>query len=182
MATPIQVGVLLQQQPNTRIRHTDNTTQSTKQWTLEYRPITRLLVHTRLTPDTQETVATWDAFLDLDGDHNRRTQEVCFPTNELVWYFDTEADIEHWFSNEIVSVVLAAFSRYPKLSVSFHIKPLSEINIAENTDSVFWARYGNARSTVIIGEFKRNRIVPDVWQAGNMYSLSQVKLSQELRG
>jgi len=181
------VADLLGQHLTNEVQTTGQATQSDKAWTRNYHPIRNLYVHTQVNHrDDGLVYANFErALLPWDADDTMRTAEPAIPANHRIWRLESEADCELWFHSEVSNIVLAAWSQFPVVTQSSHIKPpRDDQRISEEVDAVYSIKTRTvSRAVLAIGEMKRNRVDPDRWQSGDISSLpGQVKLSQELRG
>ena len=178
---------ILLEHPSNSVYNTEYLTSTNKEWARGYHPIKKIVTHTEVDNGGITHADFEKVFLPLADDEYLRMGEPAFAPNIRKWRFETEADIEHWFGTEISNVVLAAWARYPSILQSSHMKPISEVAIAENVDVMYSVRIGNQRFPLAVGEIKRNIINKDLryWQRAADLSVvkgPQMKLSQELRG
>ncbi|KAL8375294.1 hypothetical protein RB599_001852 [Gaeumannomyces hyphopodioides] len=172
-AVPTTVWKLIQEHSTNPVQEPGQSTATNKEWAKSYAPITSV------TPHSREGRADFEpAFLDLDNDDSIRLREPAYPPNYRTWRLEME-DVAAWF-NAVSNVVLAAWGRAPELLQASHAKALTER--AENTyavDVLYSLKFNGGRVPIAIGEFKRNIIKRDGWEASKP---SQPGLSRELRG
>jgi len=180
---PGTVEYHLWQTPTNPVKNPEISSSTGKIWARSYPAIqdAQLMVHTYL--QNSLTTADFDR-LDLQShDDSLRGSEACTEPNYRKWRIACEAGCENWFHNEISNVVLSAWARYPSVLQTSHAKPLSEEVIAQNVDATYSTRINGRRVPVIIGEFKRNLIDAELWQAGTVgHAGVQKNFAQELRG
>ncbi|KAI8713971.1 hypothetical protein NCS52_01116200 [Fusarium sp. LHS14.1] len=175
------VATLIGQHPSNPCQETHLASGSSKAWTKAYPPITNLIVHSKMQGD-QATQADFRAFHPEFEDDTLRLQERGSAPNERSYRLNTEEDGVTWFHTEVSNIVLAAFSRYPRVLQTSHDKPISESRDDHTVDVAYSVYSGKTRKHVAIGEFKRGLIVPGEWRRGKLDTTPQKSLSQELRG
>lgn len=175
------VATLIGQHPSNPCQETHLASGSSKAWTKSYPPITNLIVHSKMQGD-QATQADFRAFHPEYEDDSLRLQERGNAPNERSYRLNTEEDRVTWFHTEVSNIVLAAFSRYPRVLQTSHDKPISESRDDHTVDVAYSVYSGKTRKHVAIGEFKRGLIVPGEWRRGKLDTTPQKSLSKELRG
>ncbi|KAI1144720.1 hypothetical protein F4825DRAFT_445647 [Nemania diffusa] len=178
-----QVRDLLNERPTNYINNPLYTSHTNKAWAANYPPIETRYFRVHTIPDQDGGVsADFDSpLLPLYADEAKRMNEPAERPNVRAWRFETESDIENWWHTEISSVALAGFARYPQVIQTSHTKPLGTANVLENVDSTYAVYMNDIRVAQVIIEAKRNLIIADEWQDGNL-SGPQQRLAKELRG
>ncbi|KAL2163218.1 hypothetical protein VTH06DRAFT_5274 [Thermothelomyces fergusii] len=172
---------LILQNPENVIQNLNYTSYSNKDWAQHYPDATNFLVHTWTSSDGLVHADFDSAFLPLDDDDERRIGEPAHPPNQRFWQLEVEADVEHFWHTEISDVVLAAWARWPRIVQTCHTAPSSGEKISETVDATYALYIGDQKKPVVIGEMKRNLILPNEWMTGTLRETQQ-KLARELRG
>lgn len=158
-------------------------TDSNKSWAKDFRPISRLLVHTVL-EGTNAAIANFDGIFTPElADDARRSNERASPPSNRSYRLYSEADGVSWFDTEISNVVLAAFRGAPNVMLQHQHPPKRSVAGSSGiklVDTAYTLKHGSTSHNLAIGEFKRNLINPREWQGGQLSR--QKGLSQELRG
>jgi hypothetical protein len=177
------VRSLLNEHSSNPVQETGYYTDSRKRWQEKYPSITKFRVHTQVQQDGC-VVANFDSFLRLQEDDEVRFNELAHPPNRRSWRLASEADAGNWFHHEVSNVVIAAWARYPNLLQTAEAPAMTETKVDETVDILYSTSHASnsRRLGVAAGEWKRNTIMGAQWQAGNLTSVTQQRLSQELRG
>ncbi|EPE04774.1 hypothetical protein F503_06323 [Ophiostoma piceae UAMH 11346] len=176
------VQQLISMHPTNPVNDTNMQSESKKNWTHLYPPITTLRVHTYVQADGS-VIADFDsALLPYDTDEDLRLGEEAFPPNDRSYRLYSEADGITWFTSEIDSVVLAAFKRFPGVIHQSHHPPkLGSGSSAKVADTAYVVNFDGLVTSLAVGEFKRNLVHARQWQ-NNDLGPSQASFSRELRG
>ncbi|KPM34020.1 hypothetical protein AK830_g12549 [Neonectria ditissima] len=175
------VATLIEQHSTNPCHDTYLMSGSSKTWTKAYSPITNLITHSRVQGD-QAVQADFRPFHPEYEDDSLRLQERGNAPNERSYRLNSEEDGVSWFHTEVSNIVLAAFTKYPRLLQTSHDKPISESRDDHTVDVAYSVYTGRTRKHVAIGEFKRGLIAAKEWQQGILDTVPQKSLSQELRG
>lgn len=163
------------------INNPDFRSKTDKAWASSYHSIPRTTSYTVVRDEV--TSAYFDGvMLGECADDQYRKSEEAYPPNQRAWLLSTEADMSHWFHNEVSNVVLAAFKHTPTVLQASQAKPLTDESVPESVDDLYSVTCSTHRMPLVIGEMKRNIIRDAQWQAGIITSSDQQKLSRELRG
>ncbi|ATY60419.1 hypothetical protein A9K55_006902 [Cordyceps militaris] len=171
---------LLHAHPTNPVEETGYESSSNKAWTRNYKPIVKVTVHTF--ERNGAMAANFDAFVPEQADDQHRKSLGAYPPNPHCWRMDTEADARHWFYHEVSDTVMAAFASAPPLVQVAEAKAFSDQHVAHVVDESFTFKTPRSRIPLVIGEFKRNILLPGEWQRGKIVSAGQLTLSRELRG
>ena len=175
------VNDLISQEPTNVIQNPELKSYTNKPWATAYPPIGNFSIHS-VVDETGFYHANFDSvFHPLDADDQMRFAEPASFPNPRFWRLETEADMEHWWHDEVSDVVMAAWANYPTIVQTSHTKPLTDVHIPENVDSTYAMYINNMRTPLVIEEIKRNLIKANQWQTGNL-TAPQKSLSSELRG
>lgn len=179
----LEVSTLLLTHPTNEVNNPRYYTPSRKPWVEEYLPITKVNVYTRYGRDGVVEAKFDGPLLPPLEDDEIRLAEPAYPPNDRQWRMEMEADIANWFHHEISNIVLPAWKNLPSLLQTSETSALREDQVTQHADVLYSTYVDRMMTCVLVGEMKRNLILPQHWLSGKPCdSKTQASLSQELRG